>query len=54
MNIESIGLTLAMNIEVSMTALMCFKYPLPSRPDRNAFIDGFFNSHTKMKENTSQ
>ena len=33
-----------------MTALMCLSQPLLSKPDRNAFIEGFFNSHTESKK----
>lgn len=43
--------TLAMKHDVSMTALICLSQPLPSKPDRKEFIDGFFNSHTENKQN---
>ncbi len=47
--LDLLFVTLAMKAEVSMTALICLSQPLLSSPDRNAFIDGFFSSHTEKK-----
>jgi hypothetical protein len=43
-------LTFAIKTEVSNTAEMCLSQLLPSRPDRNADMEGFFNSHTGHKK----
>ena len=46
--------TLLINADVSRIALICLSHPLLSNPDRNAFIEGFFNSHTaKTKQCTT-
>lgn len=42
----------AINAEVSSIDLTCRNQPLPSTPDRNAFIDGTFNSHATQIQNT--
>ena len=49
-----LGLTLAINMEVSKMDLMCLRWPLPSRPDRKALIDGFFSSQTENSTQNNQ